>query len=327
MSARLGKKLHDLETLAAVLEQRGCSSFLRVESKINNKVTIRDLKYGCYIADIKSFSPSQKTPLHRLRRAEQRLEKARQKWVGTTIRGMRVLNLFDPREQGYKARGFYAECLATCGHTVSASIATLQNHKKTEICRTCVRIKHGHRARDLEGNRKKRTRTYIYWQYRNKDLPVEFQNDYSKFFNAVGERPKGKSELVAIPGDNGAVAYTWVENLLSTGDEIDLILKSLRSAFRYSRLYQECLNKAAVETDTTTLYECASCKQLFKRDEVEVDHVESVRPVDGSDVTMDNAISRVWTNKLQVLDKKCHRLKTHKDNQERRHARKTKAIR
>lgn len=74
-------------------------------------------------------------------------------------------------------------------------------------------------------------------------------------------------------------------------------------------------------------YECAVCKQWFKEEEIEVDHVEPVIPLEGW-AGFDISIPRLFCPAagLQILcQAKCHAAKSAHENAERRKHRKAKA--
>ena len=104
------------------------------------------------------------------------------------------------------------------------------------------------------------------------------------------------------------------------------ITSTLRSGFRRWPSKYECLNAAKVgkklNIKTNRLaehYKCASCKGEFTNKDVEVDHINPVvDPVEGF-TTWDNFIKRLYvSNKsLQVLCKKCHKIKTKEERKQR----------
>lgn len=66
-------------------------------------------------------------------------------------------------------------------------------------------------------------------------------------------------------------------------------------------------------------YECAGCHSLFPAKSVQVDHLESVVPLEGF-VSWDDTIKRLFCSKenLQVLCKECHSTKSKEESDERR---------
>lgn len=55
-------------------------------------------------------------------------------------------------------------------------------------------------------------------------------------------------------------------------------------------------------------YECAICGLLYKRNEIEVNHIRPVMPITKSSITMDEFVERLLCDRtdLEILDKKCH---------------------
>ena len=66
-------------------------------------------------------------------------------------------------------------------------------------------------------------------------------------------------------------------------------------------------------------YVCADCLETCPRKEVAIDHIEPVVPVTGW-VNWDDEINRLFCKKegFQILCKPCHKIKTNKENAERR---------
>lgn len=66
---------------------------------------------------------------------------------------------------------------------------------------------------------------------------------------------------------------------------------------------------------TRGVYECASCKGHFKRNEIDIDHIVPVIPLSGTD-DWNVIIERLFCDSsgLQVLCKPCHKKKTQFEN-------------
>lgn len=56
------------------------------------------------------------------------------------------------------------------------------------------------------------------------------------------------------------------------------------------------------------LYQCASCKEAFKQNEVVVDHIDPVVPIEGDDYDWNTFINRLFVpvEGLQILCNPCH---------------------
>lgn len=106
---------------------------------------------------------------------------------------------------------------------------------------------------------------------------------------------------------------------------------ALRLIFRKSPHRKAALQKARVEIarvnkDGTTAkkpavwYQCAICRNMFKPDDLEVDHITPVGPAPGTrnappDLTWNKYIEKMFcgTENLQVICKGCHREKSKND--------------
>lgn len=86
---------------------------------------------------------------------------------------------------------------------------------------------------------------------------------------------------------------------------------ALRQAFKRYPSKNQCKKDARVERGK---YKCAACKELFKEAECEVDHRESVVPLDkaGKDQSMDEYVDRLFVeaDMLDCLCKTCHKAKS-----------------
>lgn len=72
------------------------------------------------------------------------------------------------------------------------------------------------------------------------------------------------------------------------------------------------------------LYECNSCKGLFKRGEYKLDHIEPVIPVETGFTSWDNYIDRMFcdSTNFQILCKTCHDAKSTLERELRKNYRK-----
>ena len=87
------------------------------------------------------------------------------------------------------------------------------------------------------------------------------------------------------------------------------VKKSLRSQSLKWPERNEALKAARVERG---LYRCKMCQETFKRQEVQLDHINPIIPVDKGFTTWDDYIERLFcsADRLQVLCKQCHEVKT-----------------
>lgn len=302
-------KEHTIETANDVLRSRDLDSFLKIISiNADKTVTIVDKQYGQYIADMKSLCPKGTFPLHRLRKKQDNLEKAKKKYEGKQLKGLEIVSLFLAQERGYKSRGYYVDVKAECGHIVTASMSHLNNYRDKIVCYICRNIKHGDRAK-LNGIRKTRTPTYNYWQRNKSKLPLKYQ-DFSSFRSEVGEKLYKHAELKEVDGK-----FIWIGTKIENDDvEVNLMATALRQAFRHSSFYKNAIEAARVETAEGTFYRCAMCNKLAKRSYIQVDHIDPVSPLDGTPLKREDIITRVWTDKIQILDRKCHTKKSSEEN-------------
>lgn len=117
------------------------------------------------------------------------------------------------------------------------------------------------------------------------------------------------------------------------------LIGQLRRAFRKYPPYYETLNKDQIVTyikskkgkDLKRVFvTCNHCKQLFKKSEVQVDHIiPTVDPISGFPVIngeddWNTFLKRylVSTEGLQRLCKPCHKLKTQGENKQRKRKKK-----
>lgn len=92
---------------------------------------------------------------------------------------------------------------------------------------------------------------------------------------------------------------------------ISFAKNELRKSFKRWFAKNECKKLARVERGK---YQCANCKELFKEPQMEVDHRESVVPIDipGSEQSLENYVDRLFVevDKLDLLCKPCHKQKS-----------------
>lgn len=111
------------------------------------------------------------------------------------------------------------------------------------------------------------------------------------------------------------------------------VYSALRRKFKAYPGYKDTLDEAKEEyfikskhgKDMRRVhYKCADCGEMFKRQEVEVDHIEPVIPVEG--IPMNDElpdfnvyIARLFCpeDNLQVLCKSCHKKKSAEEKKER----------
>ena len=72
-------------------------------------------------------------------------------------------------------------------------------------------------------------------------------------------------------------------------------------------------------------YLCAQCKTIVGNKETQIDHIEPVTPLTGWD-GFDNFIERLWVpaEKMQLICKKCHKIKSKEENEIRRTSKRSK---
>lgn len=302
-----------MESMRQVLSDRALDDILQITAiyKESSTVTLKDRLYGEYCVDIKSFCPSSSIPLHRLRQRENKLSAMKNIYVGTEIRGFKVLDVFYGPDRGYKNVSFYIEYLGGCGHVSIGTKAYILKHKKTLSCRSCGTSDHGERGK-IDGVLKKRTSTYTYWQVNKASLPKELQ-DFSSFKAAVGEKPYPKAKVIEVNG-----MWMWATHNITEDGDLDKISSAIRQVFRHSPIYKAAIEAARVETEEGPRYRCAICIKLFMRKSMQVDHITPIAPVDGSPIKKETLIDRVWTKNIQVLDRGCHTIKSTLENKIRR---------
>jgi len=107
------------------------------------------------------------------------------------------------------------------------------------------------------------------------------------------------------------------------------VIGCLRRNFRRSDAYNECLNAAKREyyvnckngnKSRRVHFQCNGCKKFYPKQEVQVDHIESVVDVKEGFQDYNTYISRLYcdVSGLQTLCKPCHLVKTKAENSLRR---------
>jgi len=88
-----------------------------------------------------------------------------------------------------------------------------------------------------------------------------------------------------------------------------LIMSAIRRAYLSHPDRLGALDNARYKN--TDIYQCADCKELYGKEEINTDHVEAI----GKFVNWDIFISKVFVSsrKLQVLCIECHNIKTQKE--------------
>jgi hypothetical protein len=305
---------HTLESANESLKEKGVDSFLKV-IEINDEsdtIIVNDNVYGNYVTIKKSLCAVTKFPLHKKRAFQERLEKAKQKHIGKKIKGHLITNLFYGPDIGYKNRSFILEVMAECGHTCLTTSSILTKHKKTLFCQKCSHVTNGERT-TINGIRKIRTSTYAYWANHNSKFPEKYK-DYPTFLRDAGEKPR-KSKLDFIDG-KPVWSSLKIEN--EEDKELALIATSVRQIFRYSKYYKDAIEKSRVETEEGSRYRCNKCKKLFRISHIQVDHINPIKPLDGSPLNKDTLLDVIWTDKIQILDKACHQEKSTYENKVRK---------
>jgi len=117
-------------------------------------------------------------------------------------------------------------------------------------------------------------------------------------------------------------------------NDIDYVLNVLREATIRWEGRRECLienrkkkkiGKYKNGNDIEVyVYQCAHCKEWFREDQIEIDHIVEVGPYKGDLLDWTNRLYD--RNNLQKLCIKCHSIKTSKYNASLRYVRKTDKI-
>lgn len=129
----------------------------------------------------------------------------------------------------------------------------------------------------------------------------------------ANKKTKKKAQIII---ENGKPVWPAMKNQIKG---------AIRRIFRLSPWMQLTLQKARVEKSRVlkngqissrpdVYYQCAMCKNYFKRNEVQVDHIDPVIPFGKTiqDMSYDEIVERIFCrlDNLQVLCKSCHAKKT-----------------
>jgi 5-methylcytosine-specific restriction endonuclease McrA len=119
-----------------------------------------------------------------------------------------------------------------------------------------------------------------------------------------------------------------------TDKDLNLIKGGLRRVFSRSELRRSVLNSAKIDhwdgsrPRVRTWYKCELCGHRDNANNVQVDHIEPVVPLDRSLQNLDweELINRLWCDpsNLQILCLTCHKEKSKIENKERRKLKKEK---
>ena len=302
---------HTKDTLNKVVTEAGYASFLSVVDITDSGVLVSDSTYGKYLIDLKSFAPSMHIPLVKGRRTRERL--AYLQATKKKVAGYQVTRIFYGPDEGYKNRSFYIEYMAPCGHLTISTEAAIRSHpdKKCAACAVDSRTKHGVRQKKNTGI-PPRSPEYNAWVSNKKKLPAGLADSFNAFLAAVGPKPTKKARLVMVEN-----SWVWEIRESHVDPEVELLATAVRQIFRRSRIYNNAITAARVETSDGPRYRCAICSNLAKRTEIQVDHIDPVHPKDGSDLTLDTLVRRIWNDNIQVVDRKCHSKKSMAENKER----------
>lgn len=302
---------HTITTLSDALIMKEIDYVIPKEI-IGTSVRVIDTHYGEYTVDLKSFCVQTDFVKHKGRRHADKMQSAITAYVGKKIGASLITDVFYGPDRGYKNRSFYLEFTASCGHIRISTAAFLKKNKESDIeCQSCSATVHGERKKS--GNKLlKRTTTYVHWQRIRFSLP-NFLQDFADFKRILGDKPYPRAEVVI----HGTTA-SWTPLTLTVDKETNLIASAIRQAFRHSYIYKATLEKAKVEDNTTTKYRCAHCEELSTLNNIQVDHIDPIQPICGRDLHKEELIDRIWTDKIQVLDRVCHAKKSTAENAERR---------
>lgn len=94
-----------------------------------------------------------------------------------------------------------------------------------------------------------------------------------------------------------------------------LIINHLRR-IGYRNVHRKAVEEEARKSRGN--YECAQCKQIFKRKEIHLDHIEPVVDPQVGFVDWNTYINRLFLGKLQALCITCHKEKSNAENSVRR---------
>lgn len=99
-----------------------------------------------------------------------------------------------------------------------------------------------------------------------------------------------------------------------TREHVELVRQYIRQASVFWKEKDVAMNNAKIGKN---MYLCSACCGIFKRDEVSLDHIEPVVPVETGFTTADSFVFRsLCPNKsYQVMCKLCHNKKTKEETQ------------
>lgn len=96
-----------------------------------------------------------------------------------------------------------------------------------------------------------------------------------------------------------------------------MLKNHLRQFFAFSRVRRHILRLAAHKKGRLVRYQCASCKNLFREQSVEIDHIKEVAPKKQHTnlQTYSNDLTKQFFNlsNLRVLCRQCHAQKDQYD--------------
>ena len=110
----------------------------------------------------------------------------------------------------------------------------------------------------------------------------------------------------------------WTQSRFNSFIKSALRTASVRWPPRYETLAEAFVDRRTNEKTGKLAkhFKCASCSSLFPQKDVEVNHKQSVVPVEGF-TSWDEVINRMFCEKdgLEVLCKTCHKQRTQEENQ------------
>lgn len=289
------------EQVNNILRDRG-KTFLTCLAADADTVTLLDTNYGEYRIAAHELH---ELPHHKRRRQADSLSAVRQKCSKFDLKTFKIVDLFFARDRGFKNLGMFVEVSDECGHLSIYSYTEFYRKRKSLACRVCSKS---------SSPLVKRSSTYKVW-LKHKDVLPALYNDFAVFRREMGDAPYRRSALTV--GEK----VEWVDKDAGEVADVLLISSALRQAFRHSVIYKRCLDAARVETAKGTKYRCAMCSGLTSRKNVHVDHIDPVVRLSGEKLSMGVLLERIWTDKVQVLDRKCHMKKTAAENKLRKRAR------
>jgi len=284
----------------SMLRDRG-ETFLTCLAADADTVTLLDTNYGEYRIAAHEL---RQLPHHKRRRQADSLAAIRQKCFKLDLKTFKLVDVFFARDRGFKNLGMFVEVSGECGHLSTFSYTEFYRKRKSLACRVCSKS---------SSPLIKRSSTYKVW-HKHKDVLPELYKDFVVFRRELGDAPYRRSALTV--GER----VEWVDK--DAGDaDILLISSALRQAFRHSVIYKRCLEAARVETAKGTKYRCAMCGELTTRKNAQVDHIDPVVRLSGEKLSLGVLLERIWTDRVQLLDRKCHLKKTAAENKVRKKAR------